>query len=422
MDAKENSPMDAIGSLFGNFGAFDYIGEPVTQQEHMLQCAHFARQHYPDAPEMQVACLLHDTGHMLGLRAAAHFEGNAEGKAEGKEEGKAEGKEEELKSSRDLGYGGGGGKTLQKEAPEVRALLDAITRQAWEERCSSSTKCGKNYVSSKNSAGAKSPAVPMVERMGRAGIAGHERLSQLFCDRVGLPLAVGLLAREHVNAKRYLCAFDAKHSAKLSSASVTTLGYQGGVMGVAEARAYERKYNVDFAEVVLNSRRGGGNNSSGDSEKNNSDISFDFEASHMAGLEEEVEKEEEAESSSKCGGERLSGSKKKMRTSSSGGVTEGVTATEKSGSGSCSAAEKTLSGPRPGSLLEAIVRMRRMDELGKCRGLQVGALESWAPVVGRLVASQMFLGGKAAAAEKGPGGGGEEEELAGAKKKRKTTE
>lgn len=41
----------------------EYIGEPISQLEHALQCAHFARNCGGDN-EVIVACLLHDIGHL----------------------------------------------------------------------------------------------------------------------------------------------------------------------------------------------------------------------------------------------------------------------------------------------------------------------------------------------------------------------
>lgn len=41
----------------------DYIGEPVSQLEHMLQCAHFAAERGAD-DELVLAALLHDIGHL----------------------------------------------------------------------------------------------------------------------------------------------------------------------------------------------------------------------------------------------------------------------------------------------------------------------------------------------------------------------
>ncbi len=47
--------------------------------------------------------------------------------------------------------------------------------------------------------------------------------------------------RLHVPAKRYLCASDPGYAAKLSAASVVTLGLQGGPMSPQEASAFERE-------------------------------------------------------------------------------------------------------------------------------------------------------------------------------------
>jgi len=65
---SELTPSTIIPFLDGIFtrrGADEYLGEPVTIGEHMLQAAHFAQR---DGHEDQVivAALLHDIGHFTG--------------------------------------------------------------------------------------------------------------------------------------------------------------------------------------------------------------------------------------------------------------------------------------------------------------------------------------------------------------------
>ncbi|CAK0813941.1 unnamed protein product [Prorocentrum cordatum] len=50
----------------------------------------------------------------------------------------------------------------------------------------------------------------------------------------------GAWRRWHVDAKRYLCCIKPEYHARLSDASLTTLGYQGGPMAPEEAAAFER--------------------------------------------------------------------------------------------------------------------------------------------------------------------------------------
>jgi [1-hydroxy-2-(trimethylamino)ethyl]phosphonate dioxygenase len=55
---------DEITAIFSKRGESSYFGEPVSQLEHALQAAHFARQE--DAPEhLVVAALVHDIGHLV---------------------------------------------------------------------------------------------------------------------------------------------------------------------------------------------------------------------------------------------------------------------------------------------------------------------------------------------------------------------
>src|SRR5438128_5804732 len=53
-----------VMELFGTAGRAAYFGEPVSQEEHALQCAHLADQQGAD-DSLVVAALLHDVGHLL---------------------------------------------------------------------------------------------------------------------------------------------------------------------------------------------------------------------------------------------------------------------------------------------------------------------------------------------------------------------
>lgn len=59
---------DEIITLFKNYGQNDYIGEKITQTEHMVQAAMIAEQRYND-PTMILAALLHDIGHLLAFES-----------------------------------------------------------------------------------------------------------------------------------------------------------------------------------------------------------------------------------------------------------------------------------------------------------------------------------------------------------------
>jgi phosphonate degradation associated HDIG domain protein len=51
-----------LGDIFERRGGEEYLGEPVTMAEHMLQGAHLAEQQ-GESEEIVVATLLHDIGH-----------------------------------------------------------------------------------------------------------------------------------------------------------------------------------------------------------------------------------------------------------------------------------------------------------------------------------------------------------------------
>jgi [1-hydroxy-2-(trimethylamino)ethyl]phosphonate dioxygenase len=56
--------IDEIFELLQERGHGSYFGEPVSQLEHALQCAHLAEQEGA-GPSLVAAALLHDVGHLL---------------------------------------------------------------------------------------------------------------------------------------------------------------------------------------------------------------------------------------------------------------------------------------------------------------------------------------------------------------------
>ena len=55
-----------VFDLYRKYGNRDYIGEPVSQEEHMIQCAMLAEKDgYPD--EVVLGVFLHDIGHLIGF-------------------------------------------------------------------------------------------------------------------------------------------------------------------------------------------------------------------------------------------------------------------------------------------------------------------------------------------------------------------
>ena len=64
------SPVDRLAELFASEGAADYLGEPVTVAQHLLQAGALAQG--AGAPAALVAAaLLHDAGHLRGADALA---------------------------------------------------------------------------------------------------------------------------------------------------------------------------------------------------------------------------------------------------------------------------------------------------------------------------------------------------------------
>ena len=61
--------MDEIFELYEQYGSADYIGETLTQTEHMIQTAMLAEE-YTQSVEIVLAALFHDIGHLLGIKYA----------------------------------------------------------------------------------------------------------------------------------------------------------------------------------------------------------------------------------------------------------------------------------------------------------------------------------------------------------------
>lgn len=58
-----------VFDLYRKYGDQDYIGEPVSQKEHMIQCAMLAeKEGYSD--EVVLGVFLHDIGHLIGFHKA----------------------------------------------------------------------------------------------------------------------------------------------------------------------------------------------------------------------------------------------------------------------------------------------------------------------------------------------------------------
>src|SRR5262245_8960167 len=59
--------VDSVVELFLIAGRAAYFGEPVSQEEHALQCAELAEKDGAD-DALVIAALLHDVGHLLHHR------------------------------------------------------------------------------------------------------------------------------------------------------------------------------------------------------------------------------------------------------------------------------------------------------------------------------------------------------------------
>ncbi|MBX2874320.1 MAG: HD domain-containing protein [Saprospiraceae bacterium] len=77
------------------------------------------------------------------------------------------------------------------------------------------------------------------EKMGEYGIEAHDHWGESFLQERGFSARIQATVKNHVAAKRYLCAIDSTYHDQLSLASQQTLTYQGGPMSKEEVRAFE---------------------------------------------------------------------------------------------------------------------------------------------------------------------------------------
>lgn len=84
------------------------------------------------------------------------------------------------------------------------------------------------------------PAEAGIGYMDGYGTIDHERLGADFLRDQGFSEKTVQLIENHVNAKRYLVAKNPDYLARLSEASLQTLGYQGGPMTPDEVIRFEQ--------------------------------------------------------------------------------------------------------------------------------------------------------------------------------------
>jgi len=70
MESSINETLQEVFSLYEKFGDADYIGEPVSQIEHMSQAAQLAMKEGLD-DEVILAAFFHDIGHICVMQNGA---------------------------------------------------------------------------------------------------------------------------------------------------------------------------------------------------------------------------------------------------------------------------------------------------------------------------------------------------------------
>jgi phosphonate degradation associated HDIG domain protein len=85
--------------------------------------------------------------------------------------------------------------------------------------------------------------------MDHYGLKDHEMIGSLYLAEHGFSRKICKLVASHVEAKRYLTRKDPDYYNQLSEASKKTLEFQGGMMSVEEAGAFEK--DPLFHEIIL---------------------------------------------------------------------------------------------------------------------------------------------------------------------------
>jgi phosphonate degradation associated HDIG domain protein len=153
MKTSINEIVDEVFALYEKFGDADYIGEPVSQLEHMSQAAQLAMKEGFD-DEVVLAAFFHDIGHIC---------------------------------------------VMQNESNSMDGY----------------------------------------------GVRSHEKIGADYLRERGFPERVAKLVENHVQAKRYLTYKFPEYYQSLSEASKKTLEFQGGVMELHEAEAFEKDLLFD---------------------------------------------------------------------------------------------------------------------------------------------------------------------------------
>lgn len=87
------------------------------------------------------------------------------------------------------------------------------------------------------------------EKMGEYGIEAHDYWGEAFLQERGFSARMQATVKNHVAAKRYLCAVDADYHDQLTLASQKTLTYQGGPMSEQEVKDFES--DPHFLDSIL---------------------------------------------------------------------------------------------------------------------------------------------------------------------------
>ena len=98
----------------------------------------------------------------------------------------------------------------------------------------------------------------MLDKEGNTlGIQCHETLGADYLYTLGMPKFVCDLVGSHVDAKRYRCGKDKTYLKTLTTASISTLELQGGLMDSKEMADFEQNPLFHFALFVRDYDDGG---------------------------------------------------------------------------------------------------------------------------------------------------------------------
>jgi predicted HD phosphohydrolase len=176
----------------------DYIGEPVSQYEHAIQAAHFARIYMKkqQANRNSIPAPLSPTSKVAKITDSS----------------------------------------LSWNDEQLEVILAALLHDVGHSIAMNPPAGFQPYPHDSDSSDSLNPKRRFMDKF---GAFSHESIGARYLSTLGFSDNLCAMVASHVAVKRYLCAVDPSYNERLSSASRSTLKYQGGPMSREEVSQFE---------------------------------------------------------------------------------------------------------------------------------------------------------------------------------------